>query len=177
MTTLKDLTHDLHEKAEAHPFTQDLLSGNIQPAPYATLLANQLVMYTELELLCVNRGLLIGLEGISRKDKILQDIIELNQPVHILPSTAEFVQYLQTCSDSQLMAHMYVKHMGDLYGGQILKSRVPGSGHMYEFDHRSELIAALRSRLTIDMADEAREGFQRTLNLFDEIYKTCYTQQ
>jgi heme oxygenase len=177
MTTLKDLTNDLHVKAEAHPFTQDLLSGNIQPAPYATLLANQLVMYTELERLCVKHGLLIGLEGLLRKDKILQDILELNQPVHILPSTAEFVKHLQTCSDSQLLAHVYVKHMGDLYGGQILKSRVPGSGNMYDFDNRSDLIAVLRSRLTIDMADEAREGFQRTLNLFDEIYEICYNKQ
>lgn len=177
MTTLKDLTHDLHVKAEAHPFTQDLLSGNIQPLPYATLLANQLVMYTELERLCVERGLLIGLEGILRKDRILQDIIELNQPVRILPSTAKFVEHLQTCSDSQLLAHIYVKHMGDLYGGQILKSRVPGTGHMYEFDNRSELIAGLRSRLNIEMANEARNGFQMTLDLFDEIYKICYNKQ
>lgn len=35
MTTLKELTHDNHELAEAHPFTKLLLSGSIPENVYA----------------------------------------------------------------------------------------------------------------------------------------------
>ena len=38
MTTLKELTHDNHELAEAHPFTKLLLSGSIPENVYADFL-------------------------------------------------------------------------------------------------------------------------------------------
>ena len=34
----------------------------------------------------------------------------------------------------KLMAHVYVRHMGDLSGGQMIAKRVPGEGRMYKFD-------------------------------------------
>ena len=174
MTTLKELTHELHVEAEAHPFTQDLLSGQVLIGAYATLLANQLVAYTNLEHLCLQRQLFVGIEDICRSDNILQDIIELNRPVQILPSTKRFVEHIKQCSDLELLAHVYVKHMGDLYGGQILKQKVPGCGSMYDFENRKILIEKFREKLDITMAEEAKIGFRMTLDLFTEIYNEYY---
>ena len=33
----------------------------------------------------------------------------------------------------KLYAHIYVRHMGDLSGGQMIKRKVPGLGKYYEF--------------------------------------------
>ena len=49
MTTLKELTHDNHELAEAHPFTKLLLSGSIPENVYADFLYNQQAIYYSLE--------------------------------------------------------------------------------------------------------------------------------
>ena len=68
-----------------------------------------------------------------------------------------------------LWAHLYVKHMGDLFGGQILKRLVPGSGHMYQFENRQELIGQVRAQLCDSMADEANLCFTQTLELFSEL--------
>jgi heme oxygenase len=174
MSTLKELTHELHVEAEAHPFTQDLLSGTVLVSAYATLLANQLIAYTTLENLCLQRQLLVGIEPICRSELILQDVLELNKPVHILPSTKKYLKHIKQCSDLELLAHMYVKHMGDLYGGQILKQKVPGCGSMYDFENRKMLIEKFREKLDISMADEAKISFRMTLDLFTEIYNEYY---
>ena len=34
----------------------------------------------------------------------------------------------------KIMAHIYVRHMGDLSGGQMIRRKVPGLGKMYKFD-------------------------------------------
>jgi len=30
----------------------------------------------------------------------------------------------------KVMAHVYVRHMGDLSGGQMIKKKIPGAGKM-----------------------------------------------
>ena len=67
------------------------------------------------------------------------------------------------------MAHIYVRHFGDMYGGQMLKKVVPGQGRMYDFENRAELIAKTRERLTDDLGEEANKVFDFVLGLFDEI--------
>jgi hypothetical protein len=59
--------------------------------------------------------------------------------------------------------------MGDLYGGQLIKTKVPGAGSMYNFQNRQKLIHDLRSKLDVSMADEANSCFEFTLQLFDRI--------
>jgi hypothetical protein len=58
--------------------------------------------------------------------------------------------------------------MGDMFGGQMLKKLVPGSGKMYEFENRAELIQTVRTMIDEDMADEANIAFQLTIDLLKE---------
>jgi heme oxygenase len=67
------------------------------------------------------------------------------------------------------MAHIYVRHFGDMYGGQMLKKVVPSQGRMYEFKDRAELINRVRSKLSDDLGDEANKAFDFVLELFDEL--------
>ena len=167
MTTLKELTHDSHVAAEAHPFTKYLISGEMETEVYATLLANQLLQYKYLEE--VAKHLIEDIPGLARSDMILQDLTDLDCPVFIYDVTNEYCDYVQKLSDNELLAHIYVKHMGDLYGGQLIRTKVPGSGLMYLFNDRQQIIQQLRAKLDVSMAPEANKCFEMTLNLLDRI--------
>lgn len=172
MTTLKELTHSNHELAEAHPFTQLLLSGKIPESVYADFLYNQSAIYYSLEAVAKRKGLLNGLDGIERTEKIGDDFDNLQKvKTNLYPSTIKYINYIanRNLSADQILAHLYVRHMGDLYGGQMIKRVVPGSGTMYNFDNRKELIDALRQRLNISMAAEANECFTFAIELFTEL--------
>ena len=68
------------------------------------------------------------------------------------------------------MAHIYVRHMGDLSGGQMIAKRVPGAGKMYQFGDEPEKIKeAIRSKLDDSMADEAKVCFDFAKRFFDEM--------
>lgn len=172
MTTLKELTHDNHMLAEAHPFTKLLLSGKISEAVYADFLYNQQAIYYSLEAAAQRKGLLDGLNGIQRTLKIGDDFDNLPKcKTNLYPSTVKYINYIinRNLSSEQILAHLYVRHMGDLYGGQMIKKVVPGDATMYDFDNRSELIAALRQKLDVSMAAEANECFAFAIELFTEL--------
>jgi hypothetical protein len=69
------------------------------------------------------------------------------------------------------MAYVYLYHMADMYGGQMIKKCIPGSGKRFDFENRPALIAKIREHLTDDLAEEANIAFDYTLELFDELYR------
>ena len=72
----------------------------------------------------------------------------------------------------KLMAHIYVRHMGDLSGGQMIAEKVPGSGTMYKFDEDIDsLKEKIRARLDDSMADEAKLAFDFATKLFKQMDK------
>jgi heme oxygenase len=164
--SLKELTHNNHVLAEAHAFTQVLLSGKISPKVYSSLLANQLVQYTALE----TQAQHLLIPGLARARNIALDLQELGYTPQICQTTYQYIEYIKNVTDPKLLwAHLYVKHMGDLFGGQILKKLVPGSGRMYEFENRTHLIKQVRAQLCDSMAPEANRCFTQTLQLFTEL--------
>jgi|TARA_R110000823_G_scaffold200906_2_gene331867 heme oxygenase len=175
MSNLKELTKDQHSNAERQAFVKVLMSGKINPELYATYLWNQHKKYDLLEALALANGLLDGLFGIKRKLKIEQDFLELwtkDSLPTILPSTTEYVMHMRDIMQDpdKLMAHLYVLHMGDLSGGQMIAKRAPGEGRMYQFDgDTNELKEAIRAKTTDDMADEAKYVFESAANLFKEL--------
>ena len=170
--SLRELTKDAHTSAENQAFTKLLLSGNIPENIYADFLYNQHAIYKTLETLAESRGLLNGLSGITRNQKILLDYENLPKcKTTTYTSTQKYIQYITTrnLTNSQILAHLYVRHMGDLYGGQMIKRVVPGTTTMYEFENRKELIDALREKLDTSMAAEANECFTFAIELFKEL--------
>lgn len=171
MTTLKELTHEIHEQAESHPFTRLVLSKNITHQVYADFLYNQHAVYHTLETVCGIRGLLTDLAGLCRADLIREDLDALNiTTIKLYTSTHKYTHYVAcNLTNDQLLAHLYVRHMGDMYGGQMIKKCVPGNGRMYEFENRKELIQALRNKLDTSMASEAIHCFGYAIQLFTEL--------
>ena len=173
---LKDLTYEEHRNAETRPFVKVLFGGDIHPKLYATYLKNQHPMYEVLEVCAMPHGIFDGLPEIRRAPAILEDFIELwgddaTSP-KIMPVVEEYTKYILSIKDDpkKLLAHVYVRHMGDLSGGQMIAKRVPGAGKYYQFgDDPDTIKEAIRSKLDDSLADEARVAFGFAAKLFEQL--------
>jgi len=173
--SLKELTAESHRLVETKPFVKVLFSGEIDPILYATYLYNQYQVYDMLETHALLAGLLKDLPKIQRAPRIYEDFYELwpkgDAPPAELPSTVAYKQYLVQIREEpeKLMAHMYVRHMGDLFGGQMIAKKVPGNGNYYKFENADDLKTTIRSKLDDSMAEEAMVCFKFATQLFEEL--------
>jgi heme oxygenase len=176
---LKELTWAHHQSAERRIFAKELISGNIDPAIYHKFLCCQVLCYGPLERLTIIPP---QLNKIHRAGRMFQDIRELEEvfgfePPDVYPvSVDKYIGHIEALADADnndaLLAHMYVRHFGELHGGQIIKKKTPGSGLMYEFEGDTKvLIEEFRKLLNDDMADEAKKCFDFASELFDELSK------
>ena len=176
MTTLKELTWEHHKNAERQDFVKVLMGGSIDPKLYATFLFNQHPCYNLLETMAMGHGLLNDIQEIRRAPQIHTDFLELWKDEKELPklldSTNNYIYHLKTIMDDphKLMAHIYVRHMGDLSGGQMIKKKVPGKGTMYDFEGDIPAIKdKIRTKIDYTMAEEAKLVFDFATNTFKEL--------
>ena len=166
---LKDLTWEHHKNAERQEFVKELLGG-ITKERYATFLFNQHPQYNLLEAFSMLHGIL----DLRIAPKIHEDFQELwkeNDQPPLLPVVKDYMDHLLTIKDDpdKLMAHLYVRHMGDLSGGQMIARKIPGSGTMYKFDNVDQLKENIRSKCNDDMAEEAKLCFDFATRMFQEM--------
>ena len=178
MSILKEITEQKHRAVEALPFVQYLLKGQINESHYVMYLHEMLHIYRAIEGHASELGLLTGMEGIKRSAAIYQDLQELHPDYEseLMRSTILYLKHLRELHESDssrlLFAHVYVRHLGDLYGGKIIARNVPGSGKWYEFDDRASLVKEFNSKLSLELGDEALVAF----DFFDSIFKELWTK-
>ena len=176
MSKLKELTWANHSKAERTNHASKLLKG-MSPQEYHRYLYNQYVQYAAIESIAQSKGVLDGIEDIARAPAILTDIEELENEYSIQRNTDllcsvvnEYANYVVTLENADdILAHLYVRHFGDMYGGQMIRKRNPGAGSMYDFNNVDELKSTVRAKLTDDMAEEANKCFEFAMQLFEEL--------
>lgn len=171
---------DNHKHIEGSNFACRLLKREMTPYQYYVYLSNQLLCYYVLESAASNRGLLDGLEDIKRSTSISRDLTELEREygfdlVARLESTDKYINHINTISTDpdRLMAHIYVRHVGDLSCGQKLKEIVPGSGLYYTFNGDVDVLKdKIHEKLHDGMADEANTCFNMIHVFFKELDTT-----
>ena len=176
MSNLKELTWEHHKNAERQEFVKHLMSGSIDPKLYATYLWNQFPQYEILEVMAMGHGLFNDLPDIMRSKYIMEDFRELwpkdeKPPQHTM-ATKKYLTHMRSIMDEpdKLMAHVYVRHMGDLSGGQMIKKKVPGAGKFYDFEGDvKEIKEAIRAKTNDTMADEAKICFDYATELFKDM--------
>jgi heme oxygenase len=116
-----------------------------------------------------------GLDDLCRANSIYQDYLELwkdTKPPKLCPTVDQYLKYIKdelAPNPDRLFAHIYVRHMGDLAGGQMIAKRVPGSGTMYKFENGEELKNKIRSKLNDTMGDEANVAFDFAISLMKDM--------
>jgi heme oxygenase len=197
---LRAETHDLHTATERTAVMASLIAGRIARPVYCSLLRNLHALYAALEdALHLRRSdaavALIDVHALQRAPALARDLEALQGPgwrdaLPLQPATRTYVARLRTMADGTsraLLAHAYVRYLGDLYGGQIAKGRAAralgsqASLHFYDFGPEDRVLAlrqGLRDALaglpiTAAEADaivaEARWAFQQHQQLFSEL--------
>jgi len=177
MSNLRQLTSENHRRTERTKFAHRLLKRQITPEQYYIYMSNQLMAYYVLENAADQHGLFDGIESVKRARNISTDVRELEsehsfENAPIVASTKRYMDYIQSISidPDRVMAHIYVRHMGDLSGGQIIKRFIPGSGMHYCFEGDvDELKNKIREKLHDGMADEANRCFDMIHEIFEEL--------
>ena len=204
-TRLRLGTRDLHTAAERTGLMASLLGGRIERAAYCALLRNLHAIYAALEAALARPGRHPAVAAFDqpawrREQALAADLGRLHGPrwqdeLPLRPSARAYVQRVDGLGDdgsAALVAHAYVRYLGDLHGGQLLKRRVAQALGLpadegvafYEFGP-PEVVQALRVQCRAALAalalagdeatrvvDEARWGFEQHIVLFDELAAT-----
>lgn len=171
--SLKEITKDLHTEAEHTEFMKLVMSGAITKEQYSNYLYQMIPVYGPIEFGNKIQGFFHNLDGIERLPSIYQDFKELaDSNTHYTWSqeTLDYNRYVLDLINDPLRkhlvkAHLYVRHMGDLFGGQYIAKKVPGSGKFYQFTNVEELRNTIRSELTDDLGDEAKVAFEWAIKI------------
>lgn len=182
MSILRNITNDKHREVENLPFIQCLLTGKLNEEQYVAYLYELKTIYFYIEKFANEHKLLEGLPDIERYLKIVADLEELAPHYHhdVLPSTKRYIKHIETLSKENsklLFAHVYVRHMGDLYGGKLISRVVPGNGLCYTFDNRAELVKEFNARLSLELGEEANRAFDFFIDIFSELGDLLLTKE
>lgn len=196
---LADATRASHRAAERAGFMPSLLRGEIAPATYVLFLRNLHALYDALERALetqAGKQVLAPIQARSlfRADVLAADLDHLAPRWSALPVAAAMRAYvvrietLARAHPALLAAHAYVRYMGDLSGGQLLRDivrralglRDDRGTNFYAFgsDAPDALKADFRrglDALPLGTADldaivaEAGDAFARHVELFEEL--------
>lgn len=195
-------TRDLHAQTERTGAMAALLAGQLLRPQYCAMLRNLHALYAALEdgLGRQPAGaavLKLDADALHREAALAADLSLLHGPLWrselaLQPAARAYAARLHSLADQAspaLVAHVYVRYLGDLHGGQILKRQVARSlklagdkgTRFYDFGDDTQVLA-LRQRLrlalgslALDAADadsvvaEARWAFLQHQQLFTEL--------
>ena len=199
---LRKETAHAHENAEGSAFMQRLMSGQLSVEAAADLSGQLWFVYESLEraVRSVAHTPVAGAVAdprLERRFALEADLAALvggdwREKIRILPATASYVARLEEVSGSavEVVAHHYVRYLGDISGGQVIAARLgalydiePDALNFYDFSaigkippyrkgYRERLDSLM---LTVDerevLLSEAQRAFAFNSGVFAELEK------
>ena len=178
--SIKELTEDKHSEAHNTPFMQAVLQQKLPETAWTDYLFQRFIIYSALETVARDIGMLEELLGLERALKLYQDMkarCQRDFPA-LRPETVAYSRYLLDLAGNKdaIIAHVYTLHMGDLSGGQEIKQLIPGPHRSLEYDDISGLKAKIRMQVNDVMAEESRIAYDwiiRLLHSYDDQLIDC----
>jgi heme oxygenase len=166
---LREDTAEKHRIAEQKEFNQRMFRGELTKEEYVNYLTQQSLIFNQIEF-----GNNLPSDSLRRSEKITEDLKELKEQENyiVLPSTIEYVNYISDLTEEQLLPHIYLNYLALAYGGQMMKSKVPGSGRMYDFDNMMECVGSIRAVQKDEWSEEVNKGFDFLIEIFDGLQNT-----
>lgn len=203
LQTLREATACLHRELERHALMQRILAGALPVGQYSLYLRNLHPIYASLERALATAGGNPSLAAFAhpalfRTAAIERDLLALAGPtwrsLPLVPSARDYARSLRELADAQpalIGAHAYVRYLGDLSGGLVVRSRVAAALSLdvmseqvdglafYSFDAPAGVLArrmredlqslALSPGDAGEFVAAAVAGFERHREIFDEL--------
>jgi hypothetical protein len=168
--SLKELTVEKHQEAETTPFMKAVFAKTLPQDLWIDWTYQKWLFYGAIEGAAGANRLLGDLPDLRRAFYLAMDYAEMNgnNPRHqFRPIVIEYYNYLLSISQdpNKIMAHLYTWHMGDMFGGQMIKKIVPGAHRNLEFEDSKILITNIRAKLDDSMGNEANVAFDWAIRM------------
>ena len=176
---LKEATSEKHRKAERMPFNTLMINGKLTAPQYGWYLQAQYTIFSAIEdnfelphpalarkTAVKSEMESLGLDGVDRNTvpaAVFYDYVE---------AANQYAEYLKGLEQEEVNAHIYLHYLALMFGGQMIKAKVPGNGAMYEFGPDMMAAAgAIRTIQSDEWADEVNLGFDKMIEIFKELYR------
>ena len=168
--SLKDLTAAKHAEAESTPFMKAVFARTLPFDLWVDWTYQKWLFYGAIEGAAGANQLLGDLPDLRRAFYLAMDYQEMNgdTPRHeFRPIVVDYYNYILSISKdpNKIMAHLYTWHMGDMFGGQMIKKIVPGAHRNLEFEDARTLMTNIRAKLDDSMGDEANVAFDWAIRM------------
>lgn len=170
--SLKDLTWDAHQRAEATPFMKAVFKKELPQSVWTDWTYQKCLFYGAIEGAAGANRLLGDLPDLRRAFYLFMDYHEMNtdrKKHEFRPIVVDYYNYLLSISKdpNKVMAHLYTWHMGDMFGGQMIKKIIPGPHRNLEFTDARTLMTNIRAKLDDSMAEEANVAFNWAIKMME----------
>lgn len=187
LDAVKEATWDLHIRAERTGIVAEILAGRATRFGVALLLRNLLPVYRLLD------SSPLGIPALARSAAIEADLLVLSPDLEVplLPEGAAYAEQVRLAEDTErLIAHAYVRYLGDLNGGQIMQHRLvvslaelaqnltfhdyPVLEHTGAFtvSYREDLDRAVRAADLDTVINEAKAAFEANIALSEAVLRS-----
>ena len=126
--SLKEITKEVHQAAEETHFMKSVFKKQMTTEVWCDYTYNKMLWYGAIECKARAEGLLNDLPGIERAYYLYQDFKDLKGDrdyPKFTPGAIEYHRYILDLEPGKVLAHLYTWHMGDLFGGQMIKKMLP----------------------------------------------------
>jgi heme oxygenase len=168
--SLKELTAAKHAEAETTGLMKSVFAGTIKIDTWANFTWQKILFYGGIERRAKVAGYLDDLPGIERTQKLYNDFMGMTNPEEkgkhrYTIETQDYYRYISECDDKQILAHLYVWHMGDMFGGQMIKKLISAPHSSLIFEDQKTLMTNLRAKLDDSLGDEANVAFDWAIKI------------
>ena len=168
--SLKELTADKHQQAEDTLFMKAVFAKTLPFDLWVDWTYQKWLFYGAIEGAAGANRLLGDLPDLRRAFYLFMDYNEMNterKKHEFRPIAVDYYRYLISIANdpNKIMAHLYTWHMGDMFGGQMIKKIVPGAHRNLEFEDTKTLITNIRAKLNDSMGDEANVAFDWAIRM------------
>jgi heme oxygenase len=159
-------TLEKHKTAERMSFNIKMIKGELLVEQYIEYLIGQYFIFSTIE-----NNFQLPHPELKRSDVIKEDLVELGVDYISTPleSIHRYTEYLMGLSQDDINPHIYLHYLAIVFGGQIIKQKIHGSGRMYDFANMEEVSRSIRYIQQDSWKDEVNKGYDFIIDIFREL--------
>ena len=161
MSILREYSRDSHNLVESTKFMRAIFEKKLPLNLWYDFVYQKSLFYKIIEDTASASKYSNDFIEINRSFLLYLECKHLYSDLKYRDDAIEFFKYLKSINvgDRRILAHLYTWHMGDMYGGQMIKRVLSLDSPSLDFKNRPKIIEKLENLLDIDLVNETNIAF------------------